>query len=789
MHASYATSFPSSPPRHIPSVFVKPIDIPSLLLEQQHQHNDIQSPLLTFPSRSRSQASFCVNVVPVDAPRGDPDPFNSRSFCAHAHPICVTGRTSPEDDDDDVKHDGQQQRKVGILHLSKEDMTMTTNTASNKAMCHAATPALRAPTTTTTVHATTEETEAVKSNNVSSLFPISCDGLACAVRCAHGAHDAVTDKFPTCADIVPLTDEAGSSSSSAAATTVVRDGNGQQLTAEWLPSDDEILIVVPAYPFQGNIFHFAQTVVPLFHSASTLLSSTSTSSASNVTLLFRGQLPSVHGQWQTAVFNALLSHSGFQHRVRLVDTLREDDISLVRAGLLPSSALLSSSSSSRDRHPRLGRTVCARGGALLLGHRTHVNMWPFPGGNRSLFWPFNDNPVNPRVVPLTVPATALHTRAAVYNAVELPGAARLTHVLRKAELTRYVRAYAARMQRKKNGRGGSLFDGVFHHNGGGGKWGKEMSWTTWFALLLHPGYRSALNELKALKRLENDPDFDTLMAKRDSDALSNRKSTHSPQQHQHQQKGLPLTRAFFHAPFPRRPRTVLLDLPGRVLVYARRDPASTRRAFCCGSSSWVDAMLERVAARHGFSLRVLELGGGISFAAQLAQVADAGVIVGLHGANLVNSMFAPPLAALVEVANMHMQCYIGGMNAGLAYWNVKPEQAASRTQSGCERAWTGEEKAAANRVWMTMREGGGGGGGRTEGTREDPDMCMYNPNWRAVKLGPEDRFRLEKSVTQAVQYVLALHGAFAKTTGAVPVVYKGDDGSDEYEIDWSRTAG
>lgn len=712
-----SSSFPTRPPPYLPSTFIKPVDISSLSSSSSPSNDEIQSPLLRFPSRS--EPHYCVNVVPVDAPHGDAEPFNSRSFCAHSQPVCITGRTT--------------ERHVGILHLSPPDLP-----SAGKTPCRVSTPALRDDI----------------SNNVSAEFPVSCDGLACAVRCAHGAHDALTDRFPTCADVVTLTDKDEEE---------VTNGNRSlSLKKEWLPSDDEILVVVPAYPFQANIFHFSQTVVPLFHSISTLLSSsrTSTTTKPNITLLFRGDTPYAHGAWQSTVFDSLLSHSGLKPRIRALDTLHEDDISLVRAGLLPPAVLTS-------RDPPLGRTICARGGAVLLGHRTHVNMWPFPGGNHSMFWPFNANPANPRVVPLTVPATALHVRAAVYSNVELPRGKMLDHVLRKAKLKRFVAGYRAKMRR----RGKTLPD--TSSNRVGGKWGKGMTWSMWFAMLSHPSYKHALDELHAIKRLENDPDFDRLMR-------DHSKSTDdSSQSH-----GLPLTRHFFHAPLTRRPRSALLDLPGRVLLYARRDPASTRRSFCCGSSSWVDAMVSRVAARHGFTVRTIVGGGGLSFSAQLAQLSDVGVIMGLHGANLVNSMFAPPLAALVEVSNMHMQCYVGGMNAGLAYWSVKPDRTATRTQSGCDRPWTEKELSELREV---RRQSSSKEGGRIEGVLENPELCMYNPTWRAVILGREDRFRLEKSVTQAVQYVVALHAAFAKSVGAVPVVYK-SDGSDEYEIDWRQGA-
>lgn len=109
-------------------------------------------------------------------------------------------------------------------------------------------------------------------------------------------------------------------------------------------------------------------------------------------------------------------------------------------------------------HTRWGARY-VRGGAFVLGQRTHVDMWPFLGWKRSLFWPFNDSPrsllwrfndspFNTRVVPLTVSGMSLYLRAVVSIAVEFPGKTFLQHVLRKEELRRFVMTYAVRLIRK-----------------------------------------------------------------------------------------------------------------------------------------------------------------------------------------------------------------------------------------------------------------------------------------------------------------------------------------------------
>lgn len=66
-----------------------------------------------------------------------------------------------------------------------------------------------------------------------------------------------------------------------------------------------------------------------------------------------------------------------------------------------------------------------------------------------------------------------------------------------------------------------------------------------------------------------------------------------------------------------------------------------------------------------------------SFSEQVDMYKKSGIVVGIHGANLVNVMFMHAFSALVELANDNTVCYIRGMNSGLAYWHYVPRRVAT----------------------------------------------------------------------------------------------------------------
>ncbi|KAA8496046.1 hypothetical protein FVE85_2201 [Porphyridium purpureum] len=63
-----------------------------------------------------------------------------------------------------------------------------------------------------------------------------------------------------------------------------------------------------------------------------------------------------------------------------------------------------------------------------------------------------------------------------------------------------------------------------------------------------------------------------------------------------------------------------------------------------------------------------------SFKEQVRMMRSSGLVIGIHGANLVNTIFMPPLSAVLEIFPFHYKrrYYLGGSNSGVYYsdWEV-----------------------------------------------------------------------------------------------------------------------
>lgn len=126
-----------------------------------------------------------------------------------------------------------------------------------------------------------------------------------------------------------------------------------------------------------------------------------------------------------------------------------------------------------------------------------------------------------------------------------------------------------------------------------------------------------------------------------------------------------------------------------------------------------------------------------------------GVVVGIHGANLVNALFMHPFGALVELSNDDAQCYFKGANSGLSYWHFKPSRVASVKESFCH-----------------PRNG----------------KCRASVRNRRIMMENEsDRDRVEGIVGTAIERVVLVHRTFNEM-GGVPV--KLNRVTSEYEIEW-----
>ena len=96
-------------------------------------------------------------------------------------------------------------------------------------------------------------------------------------------------------------------------------------------------------------------------------------------------------------------------------------------------------------------------------------------------------------------------------------------------------------------------------------------------------------------------------------------------------------------------------------------------------------MLREETASAGFKLRDFTPSGDETLEAQTGRFAALGVLVGIHGANLVIAVFMRPLYGMVEIfhARVASPCYVAGLNSGLRYWKHVATEMASPEESGC----------------------------------------------------------------------------------------------------------
>lgn len=98
---------------------------------------------------------------------------------------------------------------------------------------------------------------------------------------------------------------------------------------------------------------------------------------------------------------------------------------------------------------------------------------------------------------------------------------------------------------------------------------------------------------------------------------------------------------------------------------------STERVFTREDEEWFGAMLREEVGRRGVELREFMAVPSETFGQQVRRMAGVGLVVGIHGANLVNGLWVRPWGGLVEVFpyGAASRCYWGGMNGGLRYWS------------------------------------------------------------------------------------------------------------------------
>lgn len=169
--------------------------------------------------------------------------------------------------------------------------------------------------------------------------------------CAHGKYRST--KYPACPKLGRLSDLSS------------RDN----ATAHWIP---DLAIVVPAYPFLENIFHFSFVAGAVSHISTQLPHllrryrnlPESYNGPPRVTIVYRHEAPPKLGQWQVDLMDILvrrrLQREGRVEVSQVV--LSEDPLGGSIDGDFNSNSL-----------------TCAKS-AVLLGDRGDINLWPFANG-------------------------------------------------------------------------------------------------------------------------------------------------------------------------------------------------------------------------------------------------------------------------------------------------------------------------------------------------------------------------------------------------------------------------
>lgn len=92
------------------------------------------------------------------------------------------------------------------------------------------------------------------------------------------------------------------------------------------------------------------------------------------------------------------------------------------------------------------------------------------------------------------------------------------------------------------------------------------------------------------------------------------------------------------------------------------------RTFTRTGQEILEAKLMELSIQAGFEYRLLDV-AGMTFPEQIKAVAGAGVVVGIHGTQMLNTLFLPAGAAIVEIfpSGLSNNMFVGGSGAGLHY--------------------------------------------------------------------------------------------------------------------------
>lgn len=122
-----------------------------------------------------------------------------------------------------------------------------------------------------------------------------------------------------------------------------------------------------------------------------------------------------------------------------------------------------------------------------------------------------------------------------------------------------------------------------------------------------------------------------------------------------------------------------IPVPPRRVAVLQRSPYSKRRLTARGNA-WFDLTLRKLCLKHNMKLSYVRTSAAMPFKDQAGMMRNVGVAVGLHGANMVNTMFMPAAGSLFEIFPWRYVrfYYAAGSNSGLRYSFHEPRGGVER---------------------------------------------------------------------------------------------------------------
>lgn len=214
---------------------------------------------------------------------------------------------------------------------------------------------------------------------------------------------------------------------------------------------------------------------------------------------------------------------------------------------------------------------------------------------------------------------------------------------------------------------------------------------------------------------------------------------------------------------PPYPNRIWIDLPPPTIAYSRRnsypDPQPGQvlkgpvRRLSDSDEKYLYYTLNTISEKYNFTLQTLQPTSDTPISDQVSSFHQAGVLIGLHGANLMNAMFMTPFSGLIEINPTKLQCYVSGANSGLVSWLVDPGRIATPEESNCLKT------PRFKKCWKSLVQ-------------------------RRVLLDdPNTRTKLEHTIEESIVFVRKLRNRFSKS-GKIPLVL--DAKNSMYKIVWNH---